>query len=369
MWLEDNDVAMKYDIFISYSRADLDEVASMLNLIKSQIPDLSIWIDLDDIEIGDEYEDIIVSAIDESAYVIVALSNNSSKSDWVKDEVRYALRSGKKVIPVLLKGAEMKGWFLLKLARVDCINLSNSLQTEKLIRNLSQLTGKERVGNSLYQQRVEQYKSHQFIQHEPLCPCGSGQIFRECHGKYDVSYDEAESHNEIKNAWEVGDYYNENGMEGVVYWVDETGQHGKIVGLNEAKLKWCADDEFERAMIKTGASDKSDGMNNLRAIMRIPDWRTRFPAFSWCTAHGQGWYLPSLNEMEDILLDDEVHNKVNISLVSKGASRLRHRNELVDYWSSTENGNCCAWLVYMNVGYTYFGSRNTERYVRAVSTF
>ena len=33
--------------------------------------------------------------------------------------------------------------------------------------------------------------------------------------------------------YKVGDYYNENGRAGVVFQVDETGQHGKIVSLNE----------------------------------------------------------------------------------------------------------------------------------------
>ena len=103
---------MKFDIFISYSRKDFDEVSSILEFLKTSIPGLTYWFDIDGIESGDEFEDKIISAIDNSAYVLFALSENSISSVWTKDEVMYAKNTDKKVIPILLKGAEMKGWFL-----------------------------------------------------------------------------------------------------------------------------------------------------------------------------------------------------------------------------------------------------------------
>jgi hypothetical protein len=100
---------MKYDLFISYSRKDFNEVSSILETIKAAIPNLSYWYDIDGIESGDEFEDKIISAIDNSAYVLFALSENSISSECTKDEVMYAKNTDKKVIPILLKGAEMKG--------------------------------------------------------------------------------------------------------------------------------------------------------------------------------------------------------------------------------------------------------------------
>ena len=39
--------------------------------------------------------------------------------------------------------------------------------------------------------------------------------------------------------YKVGDYYNENGKQGVVFEVDGSGCHGKIVSLNSNGAAWC----------------------------------------------------------------------------------------------------------------------------------
>ena len=92
-------------VFVSYSRKDFDEVQSLINKVKELVPMMDFWFDVDDIESGDEFEDKIVEAIEQSSCVIFALSDNSLKSSWTKDEIVFARNSNKKVIPVLLKGA------------------------------------------------------------------------------------------------------------------------------------------------------------------------------------------------------------------------------------------------------------------------
>ena len=135
----------KYDIFISYSRKDFDEVNAIVEMLKSRIPTLNCWFDITGIESGDEFEDKIITAIDNSSYVLFALSDNSIQSQWAKDEVMYAKNTDTKVIPLVLKGAKLKGWFLFKFGRIDCIDTANSLQIEKLIKNLEDWTGKASV--------------------------------------------------------------------------------------------------------------------------------------------------------------------------------------------------------------------------------
>ncbi len=132
---------MKYDVFISYSRKDFDEVSSLIEAVRTEIPDLSVWFDVTGIESGDEFEDKIISAIDKSSYVLFALSENSLASQWTKDEVMYARNTGKKVIPVLLKGARLEGWFLFKFGRIDCIDSTDEVQMKKLMRDLSRWQG------------------------------------------------------------------------------------------------------------------------------------------------------------------------------------------------------------------------------------
>ena len=95
---------MKYDIFISYSRKDFNEVNAFLMTLCEHIPNLTYWFDITGIESGDEFDDKIITAIDNSRCVLFMLSDNSLASNWSKDEVVYAKNTKKKVIPILLKG-------------------------------------------------------------------------------------------------------------------------------------------------------------------------------------------------------------------------------------------------------------------------
>ena len=70
---------MKYDIFVSYSRKDFDEVNSFIELLRKHLPDLTFWFDISGIESGDEFDDKIISAIDNASYVLFAISDHSIK--------------------------------------------------------------------------------------------------------------------------------------------------------------------------------------------------------------------------------------------------------------------------------------------------
>ena len=180
------------------------------------------------------------------------------------------------------------------------------------------------------------------------------------------------AHNATKT-YKVGDYYNENGKEGVVFWVDETGQHGKIVSLTESKsgLQWSSDTAEQKRLI--GADDENDGANNMAKVMQIPDWQSKYPAFKWCADLGDGWYLPAIAELELFTLDKSVHNAVNKALAAKGI-KLANKGVRCWYWSSTEHksqyyGEFCAWLVDMYSGNTSYNFKFDDYYVRAVSAF
>lgn len=133
----------KYDIFISYSRKDFNEVEVFKVMLQKRISGLRCWFDLTGIESGDEFSEKIVSAIDNSAYVLFMISDYSMASPWTKMEVTYAKNTGKRVIPILLKDSKIRGWFLFEYGLVDCINSKDSRQVDKLVNNLSMWTGKE----------------------------------------------------------------------------------------------------------------------------------------------------------------------------------------------------------------------------------
>lgn len=51
----------------------------------------------------------------------------------------------------------------------------------------------------------------------------------------------------VLRTYKIGDYYHENGKEGIVFEVDATGRHGKIMAMHDLseKLAWCTKEEYE----------------------------------------------------------------------------------------------------------------------------
>lgn len=167
--------------------------------------------------------------------------------------------------------------------------------------------------------------------------------------------------------YKVGDYYNENGKERVVFEVDATGRHGKIVSMKQSLtgMRWCIEKKLDKSVV-TGAADKINGMNNMRKVMRIKGWRKKYPAFAWCAALGDGWYLPAIEELKKFLLDDAVYNAVNLTLSQHGGWTFEKKGL---YWSSLEKNSTYAWVLQMSNGYTGNIDKYNKIIVRAVSVF
>lgn len=169
--------------------------------------------------------------------------------------------------------------------------------------------------------------------------------------------------------YKVGDYYNDGTKEGVVFWVDATGKQGKIVSLEQENLMWCTTSQYYKK-IKVGSTSETDGKANTDKAMARAD-SAEYPAFVWCRNKGRDWYLPAIDELKLLLLNDSVHDAVNKTLESRGVTKLTERNEFGFYWSSTEvNGDeFCAWYVGMDDGSTSLDDKFYNFYVRAVSAF
>ena len=175
--------------------------------------------------------------------------------------------------------------------------------------------------------------------------------------------------------YKVGDYYNENGKEGVVFWVDATGFNGKIVSLTESKtgLKWTSAGQAEWQK-SIGANDKENGVYNMAKVRQIYDWQSKYPAFKWCADLGEGWYLPAIEELKLFTIDNTVRNAINQTLVTKCGTKIPDIGTYYWYWSSTESyvkygKEFCAWRVDMYSGNTASRANSNDYYVRAVSAF
>ncbi len=145
-----------------------------------------------------------------------------------------------------------------------------------------------------------------------------------------------------KQRYKVGDYYHVNGLEGVVFEVDESGEHGKIVSMTQSEpLCWCGD-AYEDG-VYWGADDRYDGAKNCALILQKikPKKVPRYQAIHWCMQLGEGWYLPAELELASLMLNEEVLTAVNKTLIEHGGTRLVTLGEDVNfkqyrYWTSTE---------------------------------
>ena len=216
---------------------------------------------------------------------------------------------------------------------------------EKLLHNLSDWTGKNSVTGHVTELGIVKNP-------EQLCPCGSGKFFKDCHGLSSVVTKSSPvaspiTTKPVERAWKVGDYFDVDGKKGVVFWVDETGKHGKIVSLDQDELQWCTREEIHNLSVIV--KDEHDGMKNLHLIKKINDWRNKYPAFAWCAARGDSWYLPAIEELKLLLLNEMVHEAVNRTLVAYNAIKLFSKDAYKKwYWSSTDRDEHTVWTVNMN---------------------
>ncbi len=177
---------------------------------------------------------------------------------------------------------------------------------------------------------------------------------------------ENEAFPETSAPYKVGDLYNENGKQGVVFEIWDNGRHGKIVSLNETKLQWCTDEQYDMR-IALGLTDESDGKANTDKVM-LRDDSDQYPTFVWCRNKGADWYLPAVEELRTISNNKSAINSTlaeyNCTTICTTVSGF--------YCSSTEDNyepEFCAWYVGMDDGDTYYYDKYSNYYVRAVSTF
>lgn len=125
-----------YDIFISYSRHDLEQVRHIKEELE-RITGASCWMDLDGIESGEQFKKVIISAINRCDTLLFMLSNRSMRSEWALDELNFAKNKKKRLVIVHLEYVEQTEEFNFTYHKYDQIDWSNSSQKEKLLSNIN----------------------------------------------------------------------------------------------------------------------------------------------------------------------------------------------------------------------------------------
>jgi hypothetical protein len=169
------------------------------------------------------------------------------------------------------------------------------------------------------------------------------------------------------NSHYVGELYG----GGVVFWVDQTGQHGLICSMIDlsAAQAWS---NINSTLIGTTAQSDWDGLSNSNAIVGQASHTSSaaklcldYTNADYGTGIYSDWYLPSRGELNDLwnnlkavqkALDSD--GNVATTTMSKGP-----------YWSSSESNNYNAWYFYFSSGNAYDSSKSVTFYVRAVRAF
>ena len=155
---------------------------------------------------------------------------------------------------------------------------------------------------------------------------------------------------------------------GVVFYVDDSGQHGWAVALeDEGLFAWGgegSDTQLDNYTRRGSATDDLDGFNNTKTLLEDEN---DHPACVAVDFNG-GWYLPASGQLKRLY--KELYD-VNATLEKVG-SIVKPIG--VTYWSSTEYSERDAWylstiggLDYTSHGYS--DNKNGKRLVRGVRDF
>ena len=165
--------------------------------------------------------------------------------------------------------------------------------------------------------------------------------------------------NQVRSTYRVGDYYNDGMKEGIVFEVTSGGKKGKIMSLHQSPLlPWTVCKSDISRLI--GAKSTNDGQYNQKVIEAIEDWQWKYPAFDWCAHLGEGWYLPSKEELQSIY---ENRTLLNTQLIDK----IGYSWSSTEYDKPFEKGEACAWVV--NLQTVYYTAKDLVQPVRAIAAF
>lgn len=161
--------------------------------------------------------------------------------------------------------------------------------------------------------------------------------------------------NEPTPTYQIGDYYNRNGVKGVVFKITNGGKHGLIISMDEAhRCQWSTE------TVEIGANDSYDGSANTALVVSTCVLE-KYPAFKWCqdkNVNGvTGWYLPAYFEFSNIKL---VMGVINETIANNGGTVISNAS----YWTSTEDGQfrACAHPTTDNQKDDYFRVRATRAF-------
>ena len=179
---------MNYDVFISYSSKDQKVVEAMCAYLEQH--KIRCFVAYRDIPKGFVWAKAIVEALDESKMMVVVFSEEFNLSDQVDREIELASEDKKPILTFRISDAMFKGakkYYLKNINWIDAFPHPEKV-FDALLDNVCKLIGKPEYQTD---QPLEETPVQTSVDDaEPLCPCGSGRLFKDCHGLEDDGHDE-----------------------------------------------------------------------------------------------------------------------------------------------------------------------------------
>ena len=156
---------------------------------------------------------------------------------------------------------------------------------------------------------------------------------------------------------------------GIVFWVDESGEHGLVCSQNDLKVgssdfshEWSATDAVTGATggeFASGGDGKGAGAMNTILIVSADRLDTDSAArlcFDLLEGGYGDWYLPSKGEL-------------NLMYANLHVNNFGGFNDFGNYWSSSEISISKAWRQYFNDGTQIDADKDLPSRVRAIRAF
>lgn len=174
----------------------------------------------------------------------------------------------------------------------------------------------------------------------------------------------------IASAYEIGQIYDINGAKGVAYAIKTDNQNrtwAYFFSMDEADLQWSTENVWCNCVASRGDWNTEDMLRNGTS----PDM---YPAAQWCIAHGDGWFMPSSQELQWMwdAISEGTHNFDNASVAAY--NKLLTDNggmPFVEtyYWSSNETAEDLVELIaFMNDSVVCLNPQKTYTYTVRAAT-
>ena len=309
---------MKYDVFISYSSHDQKVVEGLTAYLEQH--NIRCFVAYRDIPLGEVWAKAIVEALEESRMMLVVFSKDFNNSGQVDREIEIASEDKKPILTFRIADDTFKGAKKYYLKNINWIDAFPNPEKHfsHVEKNVQKLIGGESVTTNTHKglnihKMVGQLKKYMLIPFLMLIIIAFVTLILP---QYKTN----------KEVYQVGDYYNDKGVQGVVFEVWDDGEHGKILNLHQVVRTW---DE----------------------------------AVNYCNLLGEEWILPSKSDL--------VHINKNMTIIND--CLLSIDRDLIDwalYWSSAEDDvGVKAGVIYMGGGSTAYHDKAKEYNVRAIATF